>query len=76
MVPNEINPADDQPRGDKRVEMVDQLGADSAREVIREALVHAGVESKAENWTARREAFLVWLNAFEATVERDLSRAA
>lgn len=76
MVNEELNPQEEQPRGDKRVEMVDQLGTESAREVIREALEHAGVESKAEDWTARRDAFLVWLNAFEAQIDRELSRAA
>ncbi|MCS6802136.1 MAG: hypothetical protein RMM58_05935 [Chloroflexota bacterium] len=63
-------------RAQRYLDLVDQLGKAEARNVIREALVQAGVKPVEIDWKERRAKTLALLDAIERALDRDLARLA
>lgn len=57
-------------------DLVDQLGRDGTRSVIREALEYAGAGSTDPVWSQRREETIALIERIEAAVDRDLASLA
>jgi hypothetical protein len=63
-------------RAPRYLDLVDQLGKVEARNVIREALVQAGVTPTEIDWQARRAKTIALLDSIERALDRDLAALA
>jgi hypothetical protein len=57
--------------GDRR-DIVDQLGADVAQDVIREAVGASGAQPGQDEWTRRRGEMIALIESLDARVQADL----
>lgn len=58
--------------GDRR-DLVDQLGADVAQDVIREAMTASGARPGDDDWARRRAEMIALIESLDARVQADLN---
>jgi hypothetical protein len=57
--------------GDRR-DLIDQLGADVAQDVIREAMEASGAQPGGDDWSRRRSEMIALIESLDARVQADL----